>query len=98
MFLGDDFVPYWGMTWAPMANTDLYQAEILGMNYGYSPLSFDGNSKGGKVIFDSGSSYTYFPKVAYLDLVASLEEVSGLGLVQDESDTTLPICWQANFR
>ncbi|XP_057735162.1 aspartyl protease APCB1 [Arachis stenosperma] len=97
MFLGDDFVPYWGMTWAPMANTDLYQAEILGMNYGYRPLSFDGNSKVGKVIFDSGSSYTYFPKVAFLDLVASLEEVSGLGLVQDESDKTLPICWQANF-
>ncbi|MED6195680.1 hypothetical protein PIB30_040276 [Stylosanthes scabra] len=100
MFLGDDFVPYWGMTWAPMANTyntDLYQAKILGMNYGYRPLSFDGNSKVGKVIFDSGSSYTYFPKDAYLDLVASLEEVSGMGLVQDESDMTLPICWQANF-
>nr|KYP40172.1 Aspartic proteinase Asp1 [Cajanus cajan] len=100
MFLGDDFVPYWGMTWVPMAYThtsDLYQTEILGINYGNRPLRFDGQSKVGKVIFDSGSSYTYFTKEAYLDLVASLNEVSGLGLVQDDSDTTLPICWQANF-
>ncbi|RDY03694.1 Aspartyl protease APCB1, partial [Mucuna pruriens] len=104
MFLGDDFVPYWGMTWVPMAythTTDLYETEILGINYGNRPLRFDGQSKVGKVVFDSGSSYTYFTKEAYLDLVASvsfyLNEVSGLGLVQDDSDTTLPICWQANF-
>ncbi|XP_014515667.1 aspartyl protease APCB1 [Vigna radiata var. radiata] len=100
MFLGDDFLPYWGMTWVPMAytlTTDLYQTEIFGINYGNRQLSFDGQSKVGKVVFDSGSSYTYFPKEAYLDLVASLNEVSGLKLVQDDSDTTLPICWQANF-
>lgn len=98
MFLGDDFVPYWGMTWAPMTQiTDLYQTEVLGINYGNRVLSFDGHSKVGNVVFDSGSSYTYFPKEAYRDLVASLEEVSGLGLIEDDSDTTLPICWQANF-
>ncbi|ESW24775.1 hypothetical protein PHAVU_004G159200 [Phaseolus vulgaris] len=100
MFLGDDFLPYWGMTWVPMAytlTTDLYQTEILGINYGNRQLSFDGQSKVGKVVFDSGSSYTYFPKEAYLDLVASLNEVSGLRLIQDDSDTTLPICWEANF-
>ncbi|KAL5079638.1 hypothetical protein RYX36_008059 [Vicia faba] len=98
MFLGDAFVPYWGMTWVPMAHTtDLYQTEILGMNYGNRLLSFEGQSKVGNVVFDSGSSYTYFPREAYQDLVASLKEVSGLGLIQDDSDTTLPICWQANF-
>ncbi|CAK8534170.1 unnamed protein product [Lathyrus sativus] len=98
MFLGDGFVPYWGMTWVPMAHsTDFYQTEILGMNYGNRLLSFEGHSKVGKVVFDSGSSYTYFPGEAYQDLVASLKEVSGLGLIQDDSDTTLPICWQANF-
>ncbi|KAL2321215.1 hypothetical protein Fmac_030184 [Flemingia macrophylla] len=100
MFLGDDFVPFWGMTWVPMAyshTSDLYQTEILGINYGNCPLRFDGQSKIVKVIFDSGSSYTYFTKQAYLDLVASLNEISGLGLVQIDSDTTLPICWQANF-
>lgn len=100
MFLGDDFVPNWGMTWVPMAYThssDLYQTEILGINYGNRPLSSDGHSKVGKVVFDSGSSYTYFPKEAYLDLVASLKEVSGLRLIQDDSDTTFPICWQDDF-
>lgn len=51
---------------------DLYQTEILGINYGNRQLSFDGQSKVGKVVFDSGSSYTYFPKEAYLDLVASV--------------------------
>ncbi|CAJ2636938.1 unnamed protein product [Trifolium pratense] len=98
MFLGDDFVPYWGMTWVPMVQTtDLYQTEILGVNYGNRQLSFEGHNKVGKVVFDSGSSYTYFPKKVYQDLIASLKEVSGLGLIQDDSDTTLPICWQANF-
>ncbi|XP_028772193.1 aspartyl protease APCB1-like, partial [Neltuma alba] len=100
LFLGDDFVPYWGMTWAPMVNvltTDLYQSEILGLRYGNSLLGLNGPSKVGKVVFDTGSSYTYFTKEAYLNLVASLKEVSELGLVQDDSDTTLPICWRANF-
>ncbi|GAU33215.1 hypothetical protein TSUD_144760 [Trifolium subterraneum] len=72
MFLGDDFVPYWGMTWVPMVQTtDLYQTEILGVNYGNRRLGFEGHSKVGKVVFDSGSSYTYFPKEAYQDLIAS---------------------------
>lgn len=53
-------------------HSDLYQTEILGINYGNRPLSSDGHSKVGKVVFDSGSSYTYFPKEAYLDLVASV--------------------------
>ncbi|KAI9084236.1 hypothetical protein K1719_033743 [Acacia pycnantha] len=83
MFLGDDFVPFWGMTWAPMANvltTDLYQTEILGIRYGNSLLGLNGPSKVGKVVFDTGSSYTYFTKEAYLNLIASLEEVSEFGL------------------
>lgn len=42
------------------------------MNYGNRLLSFVGRIKSGKVVFDSGSSYTYFPKEAYLDLVASV--------------------------
>ncbi|KAG2242065.1 hypothetical protein Bca52824_096092, partial [Brassica carinata] len=51
----------------------------------------------GKVLFDTGSSYTYFPNKAYSHLVKSLKEVSGLGLTLDESDKTLPICWRADF-
>lgn len=51
---------------------DLYQTEILGVHYGNSLLSVDGPGKAGKVIFDTGSSYTYFTKEAHLNLVASV--------------------------
>ncbi|KAL7160986.1 hypothetical protein ACSBR2_041602 [Camellia fascicularis] len=101
MFLGDDFVPYWQMTWIPMLNspsTNFYQTEVVKMSYGNKKLSLGGQSDGlARVIFDSGSSYTYFTNQAYSDLVASLKDVSGEGLIQDASDTTLPICWRAKF-
>ncbi|XP_050257781.1 aspartyl protease APCB1 isoform X1 [Quercus robur] len=99
LFLGDDFVPQWGMSWVPMLNglsMDFYHSEIMKMNYGSRRLRLGvPDSSVGPVIFDSGSSYTYFLQQAYSDLVASLEEVSGLGLIQDTSDLTLPICWKA---
>ncbi|THG09304.1 hypothetical protein TEA_028539 [Camellia sinensis var. sinensis] len=101
MFLGDDFVPYWQMTWIPMLyspSTNFYQTEVVKMSYGNKKLSLGGQSDGlARVIFDSGSSYTYFTNQAYSDLVASLNDVSGDGLIQDASDTTLPICWRAKF-
>ncbi|KAG2664505.1 hypothetical protein I3843_16G081200 [Carya illinoinensis] len=98
MFLGDDFVPHWGMAWAPMLNSpeiDYYRTEIVRMNYGSRILRL--GVPDGQVVFDSGSSYTYFPQQAYSDLVASLNEASGFGLTEDKSDPTLPICWQAEF-
>ncbi|KAK9996440.1 hypothetical protein SO802_021126 [Lithocarpus litseifolius] len=99
LFLGDNFVPQWGMAWVPMLNglsMDFYRSEIMKMNYGSRRLRLGvPDSSVGPVIFDSGSSYTYFLQQAYSDLVASLEEVSGLGLIQDTSDLTLPICWKA---
>uniref|UniRef100_A0A6M2EEH5 Peptidase A1 domain-containing protein n=1 Tax=Populus davidiana TaxID=266767 RepID=A0A6M2EEH5_9ROSI len=101
MFLGDDFVPRWGMAWVPMLDSpsmEFYHTEVVKLNYGSSPLSLGGmESRAKHILFDSGSSYTYFPKEAYSELVASLNEVSGAGLVQSTSDTTLPLCWRANF-
>lgn len=43
------------------------------MKYGSTPLSL-GQQGGevGRLVFDSGSSYTYFTKEAYSDLVASV--------------------------
>ncbi|XP_059640684.1 aspartyl protease APCB1 [Cornus florida] len=101
MFLGDDIVPYWKMTWVPMLNspsTNFYHSEVAKMSYGNRQLNLGslGNSLG-RVVFDSGSSYSYFMKQAYSDLVASLADVSGKGLIQDDSDPTLPICWRAKF-
>ncbi|KAJ9187297.1 hypothetical protein P3X46_002770 [Hevea brasiliensis] len=100
MFLGDDFVPRWGMAWVPMLNGPIesYQTEIMKLNYGSSPLSLGGQDRRvRRIVFDSGSSYTYFPKEAYSELVSSLKEVSGEGLIQDKSDPTLPFCWRAEF-
>ncbi|XP_024020267.1 aspartyl protease APCB1 [Morus notabilis] len=99
MFLGDDFVPHWGMSWIPMLRSpsmDFYQSEIVSINYGSSALNLGAwSSKARQLVFDSGSSYTYFNKRAYSALLASLEEVSTTGLVRDRSDPSLPICWRA---
>ncbi|KAL5722169.1 hypothetical protein ACHQM5_005720 [Ranunculus cassubicifolius] len=103
MFLGDDFVPKWGMTWIPMPNTNSfsskYHSEIVKLTYGGSELlRLSGHENGvAQVVFDSGSSYTYLTKQAYTDLVASLEESFSGGLIQDKSDPTLPLCWRAEF-
>ncbi|PON36818.1 Aspartic peptidase [Parasponia andersonii] len=101
MFLGDDFVPHWGMSWMPMLDTpsmDYYHSQIVRVNYGNMQLNLGAwSSRVGQVVFDSGSSYTYFTKEAYTDLVTSLEEVYAAGLVQDSSDPTLPICWKAKM-
>ncbi|XP_052180039.1 aspartyl protease APCB1 isoform X1 [Diospyros lotus] len=101
MFLGDELVPYWKMSWVPMLNslsTNLYHSEIVKMNYGNKKLSLGGKDDGPRwVVFDSGSSYTYFTKKAYSDLIASLKDISNEGHIQDVSDPTLPICWQAKF-
>ncbi|PON94476.1 Aspartic peptidase [Trema orientale] len=101
MFLGDDFVPHWGMSWIPMLDSpsmDYYHSQIVRVNYGNMQLNLGAwSSRVGQVVFDSGSSFTYFTKEAYTDLVTSLEEVSAAGLVQDSSDPTLPICWKAKM-
>ncbi|KAF8399143.1 hypothetical protein HHK36_015008 [Tetracentron sinense] len=101
MFLGDDFIPYWGMTWVPMLNSpsiNFYHAGIVKLSYGGGQLSLGGlDNSVGRTVFDSGSSYTYFPKQAYSGLITSLKDVSAEGLMQDESDPTLPVCWRAKF-
>ncbi|PSR89214.1 Aspartyl protease [Actinidia chinensis var. chinensis] len=101
MFLGDGFVPHGQMAWVPMLNspsTTFYQTEFIKVSYGNKKLSLGGQDDGlGRVVFDSGSSYTYFTKQAYSDLAASLKDVSGKGLRQDASDPTLPVCWRSEM-
>ncbi|KAJ0229188.1 Aspartyl protease APCB1 [Hirschfeldia incana] len=98
IIMGSDLVPSHGMTWVPMlhhSHLEVYQMQVSKVSYGNGMLSLDGRV--GKVLFDTGSSYTYFPNKAYSHLVKSLQEVSGIGLTLDESDKTLPVCWQADF-
>ncbi|KAI3725398.1 hypothetical protein L1987_65186 [Smallanthus sonchifolius] len=98
MFLGGDIVPQAKMSWVPMLNdvSMNYLAEVSRVTYGSKQLGLDCYKKGnGRIVFDSGSSYTYFTRQAYSDLVSMLKDVSYDGFIQDASDTTLPICWQS---
>ncbi|EOA37420.1 hypothetical protein CARUB_v10011364mg [Capsella rubella] len=99
IFMGSDLVPSHGMTWVPMlhhSRLEVYQMQVTKMSYGNAMLTLDGeNGRVGKALFDTGSSYTYFPNQAYTQLVTSLQEVSGSDLTRDDSDETLPICWRA---
>ncbi|XP_059299810.1 aspartyl protease APCB1 [Lycium ferocissimum] len=101
LFLGNDFVPDWRMSWVPMLNypfPNLYQAQLMKMNYGGKELRLGSTrDRQGTVVFDSGSTYTYFTDQAYKALISMLEEISSEDLIKDVSDTTLPICWRAKF-
>ncbi|KAH0666629.1 hypothetical protein KY285_027835 [Solanum tuberosum] len=101
LVLGNDFVPQWRMSWVSMLNNpfpNLYQAQLMKMNYGGKELRLGSTSYGqGTVVFDSGSTYTYFTDQAYKALISMLEEISSEDLIKDASDTTLPICWRAKF-
>lgn len=98
MFLGGDLVPQAKISWVPMLNDASmnYLAEVAKVTYGSKQLGLDRQKRGnGRIVFDSGSSYTYFTKQAYSDLVNMLKDVSRDGFIQDASDTTLPICWRS---
>ncbi|XP_047332074.1 aspartyl protease APCB1-like [Impatiens glandulifera] len=100
MFFGDDLVSYSQMTWIPMLDSttsqNFYKAKISKLSYGNKQLLIDVNyGVQGGVVFDSGSSYSYFPKQAYAHLVTYLKETSFKGLVEDTTDPLLPICWRA---
>ncbi|MQM03276.1 hypothetical protein Taro_036048 [Colocasia esculenta] len=74
-----------------------YQTEVAKVSYGNVPLGARrSRSYMDKVVFDTGSSYTYFTKEMYGDLITLLKGISA-GLVRDESDETLPVCWRPTF-
>ncbi|XP_057832415.2 aspartyl protease APCB1 isoform X1 [Cryptomeria japonica] len=102
MFFGDDHVPTSSMTWVPLLRGPKLRYYHVGpaqMIYGGKPLAKDGDEKSlGGIIFDSGSTYTYFTKKAYGALVSAIKESLGDQLVQDSSDITLPVCWRGEKR
>ncbi|KAK2399470.1 aspartic proteinase Asp1 [Trifolium repens] len=67
---------------------------------GPAELLFNGKPttvKGLELIFDSGSSYTYFNSKAYraiLDLVTN--DIKGKQLTRATEDPSLPICWKGS--
>ncbi|KAL5204928.1 hypothetical protein ABZP36_009799 [Zizania latifolia] len=92
LFFGEDIAPPSRTTWVPMART-------TSGNY-YSPgsaaLYFDGRPLGVKlmeVVFDSGSTYTYFTSQPYQATLSSIKGGLSRSLEQ-VSDPSLPLCWK----
>lgn len=98
MFFGDDHVPTSSMTWVPMVgrpSIKYYHVGPAQMILGSKHLAKDGDERRlGGIIFDTGSSYTYFIRQAYDALVSAVRESIGRQLAPDSSDRTLPLCWQ----
>ncbi|KAL0343228.1 UNVERIFIED_CONTAM: Aspartic proteinase Asp1 [Sesamum angustifolium] len=93
LFFGEDVYDSSRVTWTSMARdyTKHYAA-------GSAELRFGGKSTGFKnlnVIFDSGSSYTYFSSHIYQTLVSLInKELSRTSLREATDDHTLPFCWK----
>ncbi|GLJ25068.1 hypothetical protein SUGI_0479600 [Cryptomeria japonica] len=97
MFFGDDHVPT-SMTWVPLLRGPTmryYHVGLAQMIYDGKPFAKDGDEKSlGDIIFDSGSTYTYFTEKAHGALVSTVEENFANQLVRDPSDKTQPLCWR----
>ncbi|XP_010527074.1 PREDICTED: aspartic proteinase Asp1-like [Tarenaya hassleriana] len=98
LFFGSDLFDSSRVSWTPMSREHSKH---------YSPgpggeLLFGGKTTGLKnllVVFDSGSSYTYFNSKAYQAVTYLLRrELSGKPLTEARDDHTLPLCWQGRRR
>ncbi|KAK1323341.1 Aspartic proteinase Asp1 [Acorus calamus] len=94
LFLGDDLVPSSGVAWAPMSRSQSqkhYSAGQANVYFGKQSLGIRDFS----VVFDSGSSYTYFSSRAYRALISRLKkDLPAKVLKEAPEDTTLPVCWK----
>ncbi|EOA36432.1 hypothetical protein CARUB_v10010968mg [Capsella rubella] len=92
LFFGDSLIPSTGVTWTPLLSPDNHYttgpAELL---FNAKPTGL----KGLKLIFDTGSSYTYFNSKTYQTVVKLIEnDVKSTPLKVAKDDKTLPICWK----
>ncbi|GLT49849.1 hypothetical protein SLA2020_233780 [Shorea laevis] len=93
LFIGNDPVPSSGVTWVPMLKEEQYYAS------GPADLFFARKATDIKiphVLFDCGSTYTYFPSRIYGAILSLLSNDLGKQLVQVpfDQDGTLPVCWR----
>ncbi|GLT49846.1 hypothetical protein SLA2020_233750 [Shorea laevis] len=96
LFIGNDPVPSSGVTWVPMLKKELVQYYASGP----ADLFFDTKDTDIRiphVLFDCGTTYTYFPSRIYGAILSLLRnDLIGKQLVQVpfEKDGTLPVCWR----
>ncbi|KAG8378247.1 hypothetical protein BUALT_Bualt08G0117800 [Buddleja alternifolia] len=94
LFFGDDFLPDSGIVWKPMLSRSKYYS------LGTSEIQFGGqatNIKGLPIVFDSGSTYTYFTSQAYNAVVSLIKrDLNGKQLKDATDDKSLPVCWKGS--
>ncbi|KAL0351510.1 UNVERIFIED_CONTAM: Replication factor C subunit [Sesamum calycinum] len=92
LFFGDDFLPKSGIVWKPVLSQSKHYS------LGPADLQFGGqatNVKGLQIVFDSGSTYTYFSSQAYKGLVSVIKgDLNGKQLKDALEDKSLPLCWK----
>ncbi|KAL7117929.1 hypothetical protein ACP275_03G103500 [Erythranthe tilingii] len=92
LFFGDDFLPDSGIVWKSILSQSKHYS------LGPADLQFGGqatNIKGLPIVFDSGSTYTYFTSKAYKALVSLIKgDLNGKQLKEAVEDKSLPVCWK----
>lgn len=98
VFLGDGFVPFSRVSWTPMSRDSVLKHYSPGpafLYFGRQPL----NAKSLSIVFDSGSSYTYFSSGVYQAFVSAVKkDLPGKQLKEAPEDKTLPLCWKGTRR
>ncbi|CAN1176131.1 Aspartic proteinase Asp1 [Linum perenne] len=93
LFIGNSLVPSSGVSWTPM----LRLTSDKHYNAGPAELIFGGKStglKGLQLIFDSGSSYTYFNSVVYKSTLDSIKKDLNGKLKDAPEEKALSVCWK----
>ncbi|RVX15987.1 Aspartic proteinase Asp1 [Vitis vinifera] len=92
LFLGDGLSTTPGIIWTPMSRKSGESAYALGP----ADLLFNGQNsgvKGLRLVFDSGSSYTYFNAQAYKTTLSLVRKYLN-GKLKETADESLPVCWR----
>ncbi|XP_016451446.1 aspartic proteinase Asp1 [Nicotiana tabacum] len=96
LFFGDDVLPSSGIVWTPIVRASSEKHYSLGP----ADLLFSGQATGIKgipIIFDSGSTYSYFNSDAYKILVSSIKkDINTKQLTEAVDDKSLPVCWKVS--
>ncbi|KAJ6954310.1 hypothetical protein NC652_005909 [Populus alba x Populus x berolinensis] len=94
LFFGDHLFPPSGITWTPMLRSSsdtLYSSGPADLLFGGKPTGI----KGLQLIFDSGSSYTYFNAQVYQSILNLVrKDVSGKPLRDAPEEKALAVCWK----
>lgn len=93
IFFGDNIYDPARVEWTPMSRD--YRKHY---SPGFADLTFGRKTTGVEnllVVFDSGSSYTYFSSQAYQTLISLMtRELHRTSLRDAVDDDTLPVCWK----